>query len=412
MVFYKKIGFWLLVGLGIIAGLLILRTSFKKIDVTGYEISKKDLIISVTATSTGTIKADNEVRLTAQRTGRVTRLLVQEGSIVGKGDLVAELEYDEAGQRLQIASAFLQRSQANLEAMKLGLDSFKTDIESNIARTSSVLNEAETRRKRYTELRDAGYLSQIEFDSMTREYEVAKAGYTSAAGAKVQIRSKEEEIRALDAAVKQARSEYAIAKLNYDYSFIRSPIAGVVTGRPVKLGDTVIVSTLMASVVSTDSLYVEAFIDEADVARISTGQPVTISMDAYPGRTFNGKIYMISPVVLGGKQEARTFEVRVRFVDRGMVTKPGMSADVEVIVDSIRNIPVLPSQAVIEKDDGKFVFLYKNGKAVLTPVSTGRFNWNFTEVTGGVKEGDTVITAPDTPGLVDGARVRIVKKEK
>ena len=102
MVFYKKIGFWLLAGLGIVAGLLVIRNYFKSIDVTVYEITKKDLVITVSAISTGTIKADNEVRLTAQRVGRIAILPVEEGSVLRKGDLVAELEYNETLQRLQM----------------------------------------------------------------------------------------------------------------------------------------------------------------------------------------------------------------------------------------------------------------------------------------------------------------------
>lgn len=412
MSFYKKIKFWIILAIIVIAIILYAKSLLKKIEVKGYEVKKQELIISVTATSTGTIKADNEVKLTAQKIGRIKKLFVEEGSIIKKGNIVAEMEFDESQQRLNMSSAVLQRMQANLESLKLGSNSFRTDIEENISKSLAVLNEAESRLRRFKELKEKGYIAQIDYDTVKREYDVAKANNDSAIAAREQIKSKAEEIKSLEAAVKEAQSEHSLAKINHDYSFMRTPISGVITSRPVKIGDTVSIGVLIAAVVSTDSLYIEAFIDEADVAKLSLGQPVNISLDAYPGQIFTGEIYMISPVVLGGKQEARTFEIRVKFRENGINIKHGMSADVEVIVDRIKDILIVPSQAIVEKSDAKFVYLNRKGKAVMTKVSTARYNWNFTEVTDGIKEGDIIVINPDTPGLADGKRIKIAKSGK
>ena len=153
-------------------------------------------------------------------------------------------------------------------------------------------------------------------------------------------------------------------------------------------------------------LYIEAFIDEADVVKVKPGQQVNITMDAYQGKIFKGEIYLISPVVLGGKQETRTFEVRTRLKEKGIIIKPGMSADAEIIVDNIKNALVVPSHAIMEKNGKKFVFIKKGSTARLVPVETGQFNWNFTEIKSGVKDGDTVIISPDATGLADGKRVK------
>lgn len=397
----------------IIAAFFLLRRSFSGgIEIKGFEAGKKELVITVAATSTGTIKADTEIKLTSQRMGRVAALHAEEGSVVKKDALVAELDYDELEQRLQIAAAAVQRAEANLSALRSLMISFKTEIDSGIVRSSSILSEAENRLKRMKELREDGYLSQLEFDSVKRDYDIAKANFDSAIAAQQQIRSREDEIRAQESVHRQAVSEYSLARINKGYSFIGTPISGVITARPVKLGETVSVGSLIATVVSTDSLYIEAFIDEADAAKVSAGQTVNVTMDAYAGRTFSGRVYMISPVVLGGKQEARTFEIRVRLDDRNVLLKPGMSADVEIVVGTLADIVVIPSQSIIEKNDEKFVYTVDRGKAVRKSVKTGQFNWSYTQVIQGVKEGDIVITNPDTPGLADGARVRITKQEK
>ena len=238
-----------------------------------------------------------------------------------------------------------------------------------------------------------------------------KASLESAIAAKSRITAQTEEIKAQEAAVREAESSLSLAKLNHDYSFIKSPISGVVISRPVKVGETTVTGSLkgalVAHVVSMDDLYIEAFIDEADVAKVKLRQQANITMDAYQGNIFKGEIYMISPVVLGGKQETRTFEVRTRLKEKQIIIKPGMSADAEIIVDNIKNALVVPSHALMEKKTAKkFVFIKKGSTAKLIPVETGQFNWNFTEITSGVKEGDTVIINPDATGLADGRRVK------
>ena len=143
----------------------------------------------MTATSTGTIKSETEVKITAQRIGKITKLYVEEGSIVKPGSMIAELDPDEAHLNLNIALA-------------------------SIDKAKSILKEAETRLKRFSDLRDKGYVAHIDFDSIQKEYNVASAN------------------------VKEAESSLSLARLNYDYSFIKSPISGVVISRPVKVGET------------------------------------------------------------------------------------------------------------------------------------------------------------------------------
>jgi HlyD family secretion protein len=412
MVFYKKLSFYLILLAVIIPAFFLYKSTLRGLEVNGYQVKKKDLVISVTGTSTGTIKADKEVKLSAQRLGRISKLNVEEGSLVAAGNSIAELESDEVQQRLLLAAASMQRMNAQLDSLRLGLASFKADVESNINKAKAVLDEAEARLRRFQELKDKGFVSQSDLDVVKREHDVAKASSIAAFASLQQIRAREEEIKAQAAAVEQSQREYNLAKIMLDYSYIKSPIAGVVTARPVKIAETVPVGTLIASVVSTDSLYVEAFIDEADAAKIAIGQQVNVTMDAYAEKVMKGEVYMISPVVLGNKQEARTFEARVRLLDASIKTKPGMSADVEVIVSKKDHVLLIPSQAIIEKNDAKYVYVGNNNKAILKQIKTGQLNWTYTEVTEGLQEGDIVITNPDIAGLKDKTRIKVLFLDK
>ena len=410
MPFYRKRSFWFLSAIILLVMFFILKRTFSAVDVKTTTVNRQELAITVTATSTGTIKSETEVKITAQRIGKITKLFVEEGSIVKPGSMIAELDPEEAHLSLQAARASLEKAQSRLKELRNSHDSLKVEIETNIEKAKAVLKEAEVRFKRFNDLKEKGYMAQMDVDSVQKEYEVAKASLESAIAAKNRVTAQTEEIKAQEAAVREAESSLSLAKLNYDYSFIKSPISGVVTSRPVKVGETTAKGALVVHVVSMDDLYIEAFIDEADVAKVKLGQQANITMDAYQGNVFKGEIYRISPVVLGGKQETRTFEVRTRLKEKQIIIKPGMSADVEIIVDNIKNALVVPSHAVMEKNGKKFVFIKKGSTAKLIPVETGQFNWNFTEITSGVKEGDTVIINPDAQGLADGRRVREKKK--
>lgn len=406
MAFYKRFSFWFFVLALLLFTFFIVNKTLRAVEVKTAKVKRENFTLTVTATSMGTIKADEEVRLTAQRVGRISRLLVREGDIVKSGVLIALLDPDEAMYNLRMAEATLQRMQARLNELRSVLDPLRIEVETNIDKARANLQEAEKRLRRVMDLKEKGYISQIEVDSTERDYNVTKAAYESAIAGRQQLIAKAEEIKAQEAAVREAENSLSIARLNYDYSFVRSPISGVVTSLPLKIGDTAAKGTLIASVVATESLYVEAFIDEADIAKVLKGQKVNIAMDAYPGRTFEGEVYMISPVVLGGKQETRTFEIRVRFKEGDTIIKLGMSADIEVIVDSVKDTLVVPSQAVIERSSEKFVFVKRGSKVKLTPVKVGLSSWNLTEIVSGLQEGDVVVINPDAPGLKDGVRVR------
>ena len=339
-----------------IAIVLLLRTS-KGVGIKTTTVQRQPFLITVTATSTGTIKAETEARISAQRTGKVINLLFDEGTFVDNKKVIAELDSGEEYLNLRLAEATLQKAK-------------------------SILSETEKRLKRARELIKKEYISESELDLTEKENAVAEAS------------------------VKEAENSLAIARLNYSYSFIRSPINGVVTARFVELGDTIVKGNIMGTVVTIDSLYVEGFIDEADISKVSIGKEVNITMDAYQGRIFKGVAYRVSPVVTGGKQETRTFEVRARLKEMPPAIKPGMSAEVEVIVDRADNALIVPSQAVIERDGKTFVYVVKDSKARLVPIKAGRSNWTYTEVLSGINEGDEVIINPDTPKLRDGVRVK------
>ncbi|MDP2167600.1 MAG: efflux RND transporter periplasmic adaptor subunit [Thermodesulfovibrionales bacterium] len=406
MTLSRKIGIaFALLFSGTVVFLIVKKTS-GSVEVTTTPLGRKTLEITVAATATGTIKADTEVRVAAERTGRISKLLVEEGAIVKAGSLIAELDPEDAKLSLRMSLASYERAGYALDEMRAMLEPFRIEVETGIQKAGATLKEAEKRLLKLRDLKEKGFVSELELDAVERDCDISKAAYEAALSGRKGLLGKAEGVKAVEAALKEAFNALELSRLNYAYSFIKARISGVVSSRPVKLGETVLKGAPIAVLTEMDSLYIEAFIDEADVGKVKIGQEVHVSMDAYPEKTFGGKVYMISPVVLGGRHETRTFEVRTRLKEKGIVVKPGMSADVEIVVDRVEDALIIPSQAVIEKKGSQYVFIKEGRRAVMRKVKTGLSNWTYTEIVSGIREGEEAITNPDAPGLKEGVRIR------
>lgn len=405
MKFYKKIGFWVLLLLCALIAFLVIKSLYSSVGVRTVPVQRQDFEVTVTATATGTIKSDEEVKVSAQRAGMVSTLYVVEGDTIEKGSPIAELDTGEASISLKLARATLQRTKAALDEALAAYEPLKAEVEANIQKADATLRDAKDNVERFGELLEKGYISKSELDKAKRDYEIAKANMDVALAGRGQLKARAEEITARKAAVKEAGESLALAELNNEYSFLKAPISGIVTSVPVKVGETVMKGALVATMIAMESLYIESFVDEADVDKVRMGQEVRITMDAYPEETFQGVVYMISPVVTGGRLEARTFEVRTRFSEKDLLLKSGMSADVEIVVDSVKDALVVPAQAVIEREGKQFIYLNDDSRARLREVTTGLSSWTSTQVVSGLKEGDEVIVTIDVPGLKEGKRV-------
>ena len=342
----------------VIVLLLIALGGKKPIPVKAIELKPGELRVIVNATTTSTIKSETEVTLSAQRTGRVVKLPVKEGDLVRAGALIAQL--DLAEESVQTESVLMQ-SKATYE-------------------------EAGKNLKRVEDLFHKGMVAQQDLDASRRVYEVAKSQYQAATA---------------DAVVKR------------DYSVIRAPFEGVIAKKTAEVGEILLPGKEIVTIVNPDKIYVLATIDEVDVGRLKIGQPVTITVDAFPGEKFEGSIRRISPIVSGGKLETRTADVWVYFNKKDSRIKPGMSSDIEILITTLQGVLSVPSQAIIDRDGKKQAYvaigsdLKPGAKAAakLKPVEIGVTNWSYTEVTKGLSTGEYVITTPEATGLKDEAKV-------
>ena len=409
-------GLWLLalvLGAGLAA--LALFGRGRAVGVRVVTLKRGDMVISVSATATGSLESEAEVNIRAEVPGRILRLLVDEGDQVTRGQVVAELDPQEAESQVALARADLATARARLEEEQAGMAMLRERIRTKIDETRATMERTARDLERLKALQAEGAIARQQLDLAQAESEVAAASHAAALADRDQMNVKEHQVAGARAAVGQREAQLRLAEVQRSRMTIRSPIAGLVTRRFANQGEViglgggsmVTLGGPLFTLVDLNQLYVRATVDEFDARQIRVGQEVRVALEALPGRTLRGRLYKISPAVSGERQEARTFNVRVALEEGKEFVKPGMSADVEVIVDRRQAALFVPSQAILEREGKKRVYVVAEGRARATTVKVGESNWSSTEILDGLQEGDRVIISPDAPGLSEGVKLRV-----
>src|SRR3569833_2215242 len=166
----------------------------------------------------------------------------------------------------------------------------------------------------------------------------------------------------------------------------------------------------IARITRLDALYVKAQIDEVDLSRLQIGQRADVEFDTQPHVKYAATLFEISPAVSVEKLKSRNVTVKLRLAQPPPFLRPGMSADVEIIVDTLKNVLMVPAQTVMSKDKERFVYVLDDGEVVRRIVETGRSNWDYTEVLKGLNAGDAVVVSLDKGELKPGVRARSIQK--
>ncbi len=397
------------------AGTAALLTRRGEVPVRVATLKREDMVISVSATATGTLESEAEVNLRAEVPGRILRLLVDEGDRVARGQPVAEMDPQEADAQIALARAELTTARARLEEEQAGVAMLRERIRTRIEEMSATRERTARDLERLKALHSEGAISRQQLDLAQAEFDVAAASHAAALADRDQIVVKEHQVAAARAAVAQREAQLHLVEVQRSRMSIRSPITGLVTRRLANEGEvvglgggsTVTLGGPLFTLVDLDRLYVRATVDEFDARQIRLGLEVRVTLEALPGRTLRGRVYKISSAVSGERQEARTFSIRVALEEGKEFVKPGMSADVEVIVARRKDALSVPTRAILEREGKKRVYVVSEGRARAATVKVGESNWNATEILEGLRDGDRVVINPDTLGLSDGAKVRI-----
>ena len=378
----------------------------RAIEVATVPVARGEMVLTVTPTETGTVETEDTALVKAEIGEQVTAVAVREGAVVKAGAILVRLDPTSLQARLHLARASLGAARARLESAQIALH-----LEQG--RTDAALKEAQARfdgvKQRYDkkrQLAQSGLVSADEMETLEAELASAAAGLETAKVNREQVGLQQRQIAAAAAEVAQQEASVRVAELDLDHTVIRSPIDVTVMEVPVKPGELVLPGTPVARITRRGDLYIKALIDEVDLARLHLGQPAQITFDLVAGRTFEGTVSEISPAVSVERLKSRTVPVKIRLAQPLPELRPGLSADVEIVVETLPDVLYVPTEAVMSKDKEQFVYVVHQGAVAKRPVQTGRSSWESTEILSGLAQGDAVITSLDLETLKPGVRVR------
>lgn len=293
----------------------------------------------------GSLLADEAVVLRPEIAGRIEAIRFSEGGRVAAGDVLFELNASENRAMLAQTEAQQLLDRQNFERVK--------------------------------EMRQKNLASAQQYDEV-----LAKLKYSNASVEKERIR--------------------------LEKMVIRAPFAGVVGLRQVAVGDYVTEGQALVNLEALNPIKLDFKLPEKYAAFVRSGLPLTVGVEAYPGRDFGGVVYAVDPRL---DAATRTLKVRARLQNASLLLRPGMFAKIRLGLKGMRDALFAPEQALILKGSDAYVYKVAGGKSFLTGVVTGLRRKGSVEIVAGLAAGDRVVTDGQTK-LRDGAAVTVIDSAK
>src|SRR3989454_6868576 len=358
------------------------------------QVTRRDLVAAVTAS--GRIQPKKKVDVSADITGRITKIAVREGELVAKGQFLLQIDPT-------VYEANLQRAQAAYSSAA-----------AEVVQARANRDQAQRALRRTRELRDQSpnLVAPEQLEQAETAFEVAEANLTAA-----------------QHQVDQSRAAVQEAKDNLRKTHLVAPMAGRVTRLPVEEGEVAVPSTfskdvsLLMTVSDLSVIQAKVRVDETDVVRIHLADSVEVSIDAFPDTAFIGRVTKVSnssvltaaSSATGQNDRAVDYEVEITLDHPPADVRPDLSATARVVTStrkqvlsipiialtvrehkpiSSENRPVDTSAFARKKREAEGVFVVTNGGAAFRPVKVGIAGDEYFEVADGVKEGETIVSGP------------------
>jgi HlyD family secretion protein len=411
----------LLIGVGIagaivlFAGLALAGRRERGIEVRTEKVQRRDLVAVVTAS--GRIRPRRSVDVQADITGRIIELRVEEGDSVQKGDTLLRIDPTTYEAAVQQARAALAQAEANLAQAQANLEQARRGLQ----------------RTRELKRENPNLVSDEQVELAETNFEVQRALAEAARYA-----------------VEQARARLREATDQLAKTVITAPMTGIVTRVNVEEGETAIVGTMnnpgtiLLTVADLSEMEAVVEVDETDVPEIEVGDSVAVQVDAYPNRTFVGRVVSVGHSALqarspgafvGSSDQPVDFEVVVALENPPPGLRPDLSATADIVTatrDSVLAIPIIALTLKELEDEGRVpreragdtlglgvrsdrdvegVYVVRDGKVEFRPVKVGITGQNHFEVVDGLVEGEEIVVGPFQAirRLRDGAAVKVAR---
>lgn len=335
----------LLIIIGYSNGLLFSEKSNTEEDWKLVKVIRQDLRTSVVATGVIKPMVGAEVKVGSRVSGVLKNLYVNIGDRVEKGQLLAELDSSEFQAQNNQATASLERAQADLNYSKIDLYRKNILVQKNL-------------------------ISQNEFDVAQNNFMVAQAE------------------------VKRTQANVDFTKIQLSYTSIFAPISGVVASISTQAGETVtatFASPTFVSIIDLSRLEVWAYVDETDIGRINVNEKAFFTVDTYPDIDFEAEVIAIYPKAEIVDNVVNYITIMKITNKKGEKLRPEMTTNVNIILDTHKNVLTVPNKAIHREAGQKFVYVNENNRPTKRIVKSGIRTKQYTEILDGVNESDLII---------------------
>jgi RND family efflux transporter MFP subunit len=339
---------------------------------------------------TGSLLAGEQAEVSAELAGRVTATPIERGTRVPAGAVLVRISASETSAQLQEAEA----NAGQIEA-RLGLtpgQAFDPARVPDVLNAQASLSLAEAEFARIQSLLDQKVVSQSEWEQRRMQVEAARQQH------RVAVNVAEQSYRSLQA----ARARVALANKSLADTTVRAPFAGLVAERAVSVGDYVTKGARVATVVSIDPLSVELTVPEQAIAQIKVGQPVRMTVDAYPGEEFTATVRFVSPSV---RVDQRALTVEAIAANKDGRLKPGLFATALIQQGAPSPALTVPESSVETISGTSRVYVVKDGRAEERIVTLGQKVDSRMEIATGLAGGEVVVADP-RGRVTDGMTVK------
>lgn len=372
------------------------------------------------AFGTGTVEARVYVEVGSKVTGRVVKLLRDQGDTVRRGELLAVLDDEELVRQREQAAFVQMKAVETVPLERANLARARASLEARRAAIAKALANTELARvtfDRFKQLHDRELIARQDLDVRSTEVRSAEADLANSRAEAVAL---EADIHRSEAAIRMAEREVAVAgaELAASESRLRetsvtAPLSGLILSREVEPGAVVVAGVPVFKMVDPRTVWVRIHLDESLVGAVRLGQPAQVTLRSSPGRPFRGEVVRI------GEESDRVAEelsVEIRLLEGPARLRIGEQAEATITTRAAARARVLPASALVHAaSGGRAVFIVEDGRARLRPVTIGERDprSGAVELTAGIADGERVVVgpAPVPTALRDGQRVRAARSE-
>ncbi|MBL8745286.1 MAG: efflux RND transporter periplasmic adaptor subunit [Phycisphaerae bacterium] len=386
-----------------------------------------------TVSAPGTVSAKTTTNISSRVSAKINAIYAEEGSMVKEGDLLIQLDSLDLMAALDASKARFAADEASLKSAEASFAAEEARIVGARAAYQNAVNEFERQQSLFA----SGDVSQQSLDNARTEVDRTQSTYNAAMKNLEAVRANAE---AAKARADASKAEVERSQRNVEYCAIKAPFSGLITRRIAQVGETALgtiqnAGTQLMVLEDTREMLVKARLAETDAPRVSADQKVRIFINGYPDEQFEGVVRRVGMTSLRWQADnTYYFEAEIVVDTKGKRLSTGTTANVDIEIETISNVLMVPSQAVLdkridslsqelrenhplvdrEKTFARLVMLHRDGKVVYKPVKTIAGNINSTAISEGIVEGDPIIVGPFSAlqKLADGAKVRTEADEK